>query len=343
MKNQRTFSYLLMLCLAGVSPITYVGASIAQNSSDQAQNIEKSKKSKLPSASPNTSTSPVTDDRLASPSTSSSPILGDDPASPSGTPSTSSAAVEGVTQKNDNSLWWWGASGLLHLLEIACIVFAFRGLFRLEDKNNNNAQQLANLVKELSTYETNQKAQGNQLKSISSDVATTRGLTSRVSAIDKQLSAQQDNRVSSHSNPSSEPRRVESAKAIPVNKSAYPFLDKYRQSPEIFKNQYSPSTVSEDAENLQKRWGGDQQEIILGEDRQGNYWLFNEGSLVYLIPNPKLKVNDMNMRTAGGLFECLDYSPGYSSMTIIEPAIVSIQTGSNRRWKLEQKGVLGFT
>jgi hypothetical protein len=255
-----------------------------------------------------------------------------------------SNAVQGVskTDGNDSSLMPWivgGVSGLLHLLEIAGLVWGYLKVNQLSEKNRDSRSQIKNLTDKLSTFEQKQKSQGEQLKTIGSEIANTRNLASRMNAIE-QASQRKSSDIGYADSANLPSPGVAKAAVAP---SLYPFLDTYRQSSDNFKNQYSPKIVSEDADNLQKRRAGDYQEIILAEDRQGNYWLFNDGSTTYLIPSPKLKINDLNIRTAGGLFTCENYTPGYQHVNIVRPAIVSAQTGMGERWKLEQKGVLEFT
>jgi hypothetical protein len=264
----------------------------------------------------------------------------------SSTPSVTSAAsneVRGAKASSDDPsplpLIFSSLSGLLHLLEIAGLVWAYLRIQQLTEKSRDSRSQIKSLTDRLSASEQKQQAQGEQLKKIGSEAANARNLTSRMNAIE-QASQKKANDIGS-TNPAynlPSPGVVKSAAAP----SIYPFLDTYRQSSDNFKNQYSPKIVSEDADNLQKRRAGDYQEIILGEDRQGNYWLFNDGSTTYLIPSPKLKINDLNIRTAGGLFTCENYTPGYQHVNVVRPAIVSSQIGTNERWKLEQKGILEF-
>jgi hypothetical protein len=248
-------------------------------------------------------------------------------------------------------------SGLLHLLEISGLVWAYLKIQQLSEKSRDSRSQIKSLTERLGASEQKQKIQGDQLKTIGSEAASTRNLTSRMNAIEK---ATQRNNTDipyvSQINIKKEESTDNSSYLIPKfqgidvgepdsrgSHNPYPFLDTYRRSPDNFKNQYAPKIVHEDADNLQKRWSGDHKEIILGEERQGNYWLFNEGRSIYLIPSPKLKVNDMNMRTAGGLFDCNNYTPGYQSMIVVRPAVVSSQKGTNELWKLEQKGILEFS
>jgi hypothetical protein len=254
------------------------------------------------------------------------------------------------TGQKDESLinqflpWIWA---LLHAAEIATLFVLLSRLKALEQKSKNRADKLSEKITALESSLDEQKT---SIRGLDTSLTTVKKSTSRM--IDQKFLEQQ-----ARNNPN--PPNVDYGKPQPSFAQAaslaqfpngdapsteYSFLEVYRQSPDTFKNQYSPNTVSEDSENIQKRWAGEQQEIILGEDRQGNYWLVQENSTIYLIPSPKLKVNDMNMRTAGGLFDCENYTPGYRTMTVTKPAIVSAHFSmNNQRWKLEQKGVLEFT
>jgi hypothetical protein len=268
----------------------------------------------------------------------------DDNSIPVISPATSE--VKGVSKSDGDvsplPLILGGLSGLLHLLEIAGMVWAYLKIGQLTEKNRDSRHQIKGLTDRLNASEQKQKAQGEQLKSISFEAANTRNLISRMNGIEQASPQQRYSNDVGYANPGYNLPSPEAANAAPIP-SEYPFLDTYRQSSDNFKNKYTPKVVSEDADNLQKRRAGDYQEIILGEDRQGNYWLFNDGSTTYLIPSPKLKINDLNIRTAGGLFTCENYTPGYQHVNVVRPAIISIQQGVNERWKLEKKGILEFT
>jgi hypothetical protein len=338
MKTKHLFTFFVLLSLTGSGVLLTEVSSIAEGASEAiAQGTQNGastsdKKTTEPKAGEKSTQSPEI------PSASSTPE-----SSASAKPSTSNEVRGAKTSSDDSSplpLILSGLSGILHLLEIAGLVWAYLKIQQLTEKNRDSRSQIKSLTERLGASEQKQKTQGDQLKLIGSEAANARNLTSRMNAIE-QASQRKSNDIGyaepAYNLPSP---GLEKAAAAP---SAYPFLDTYRRSTDNFKNQYSPKIVSEDADNLQKRWSGDHQEIILGEDRSGNYWLFNEGSAIYLIPSPKLKVNDMNMRTAGSLFDCNNYTPGYQSMTIVRPAIVSSQLAGNERWKLEQKGILEFT
>jgi hypothetical protein len=326
MKTKDLFTLCVLLALASSGAFLMEVSSIAQDRQNEGRTSDK-KTTELKASEKSTQSPEI-------PPTNNTPD-----SSASMKPSTSNE-VRGAKASSDDSpplpLILGGLSGLLHLSEIAGLVWAYLKINQLSEKSRDSRSQIKSLTDRLSTAEQKQKAQGDQFKTISSEAANARNLTSRMNAIE-QANQRKTNDISYPTYDLPSPG-LEKA-AIP---SPYPFLDTYRRSSDGFRNQYSPKIVSEDADNLQKRWSGDHQEIILGEDRSGNYWLFNEGSAIYLIPSPKMKVNDMNMRTAGSLFDCNNYTPGYQSMIVVRPAIVSSQLGGNERWKLEQKGILEF-
>ena len=290
-----------------------------------------------------TSSTGKTLDQEKKPQPSETPSISNTTDSPAPSVIPTTSEVKGVTASSDNSslpLILGSLSGLLHLLEIAGLVWAYLKINQLSEKSRDSRSQIKSLTDRLNNAEKNQKSQGDQLKMIGSEAANTRNLSSRMNAIEQ--ATQKKSNDFGYADPGYNLPSPVAAK-VAAAPSLYPFLDTYRQSVDNFKNRYSPKVVSEDADNLQKRRAGDYQEIILGEDRQGNYWLFNDGSTTYLIPSPKLKVNDLNIRTAGGLFTCENYTPGYQHVTIVRPAIVSVQTSTGEHWKLEQKGILEFT
>jgi hypothetical protein len=332
MKTKHLFTLCVLLSLTSSGLLLTEVSSIAQGTQDGARTPDK--KTSEPKTSEKSTQSPEI------PSTNNTPD-----SSASVKPS-ASTEVRGAKASSDDSsplpLILGGLSGILHLLEIAGLVWAYLKIQQLTEKNRDSRSQIKSLTDRLSASEQKQKIQGDQLKSISSEAANVRNLTSRMNAIEQASAQQRHIGDAGYASPGYNLPSPETAKAAPTP-SEYPFLDTYRQNSDNFKNKYAPKVVSEDADNLQKRRSGDYQEIILGEDRQGNYWLFNDGNTTYLIPSPKLKVNDLNIRTAGGLFTCENYTPGYQHINIVRPAIVSAQLGGNERWKLEQKGVLEFT
>jgi hypothetical protein len=244
------------------------------------------------------------------------------------------SAVSNQSNKNngDSLAWLWWVVGAIHLLEILGIVLL---VLTIRDMRKQNQERSRQVAEKITTLDTGLKSQLSGIQKLDA------GLVTLKTAVSQEL----------HQNTSAAQPMANQAMPAQANSTRpeaaagdLSFLDLYRQNIDAFKNQYLPTAASEDQENLQKRWSGERQDIILGADRQGNYWLLPVADRIYLLPSPKLKINDMNMRTAGGLFECHNYRPAYQTMKLVQPAIVSIQAGgADPRWKLEQKGVLEFT
>ncbi len=280
-----------------------------------------------------------------SPSSTGSPTTTTPPSeSPTGAAATDKPASnpESQPEKKDSTsfatfLPW--ISGLLHVLEFAGLGGL---LYLLNRTKNNSAVRERKLSERIANLDKSFKEQDMSVRTLDYNLSAVKKQAAQIQGIEKSLSQQQSRELSSPQ--SYGVAQPVSASAAPIAFSEYPFLDLYKQSPETFKSRYSPTVVSESEENLQKRWGGDQNEIILGSDRRGNYWLFSEGSKTYLIPNPKLNIIDANMRTVGSIFDCINYSPNYRSFSIVKPAIVSLHmSATEQQWKLETKGSLEFS
>jgi hypothetical protein len=337
MKTKHLFTFFVLLSLTSSGMLLTEVSSIAEGASEAiAQSVPSGTKT------PDKKTTELKDSEKSTQSPEIPSASSSSDSSASAKPSTSTEVRGAKTSSDDSSplpLILSGLSGLLHLLEIAGLVWAYLKIQQLTEKSRDSRSQIKSLTERLSASEQKQKAQGDQLKTIGSEAVNARNLTSRMNAIE-QATQRKSNDIGNADPAYTLPSPGAAKAAAP---SLYPFLDTYRQSLDNFKHQYNPKIVSEDADNLQKRRAGDYQEIILGEDRQGNYWLFNDGSTTYLVPSPKLKINDLNIRTAGGLFTCENYTPGYQHVNVVRPAIVSAQTGMGERWKLEQKGILEFS
>jgi hypothetical protein len=330
MKN--TYRHLLIYPTVILTCLSLsVGSAIAKPDPPVRPRTTQTNRASSSSSSPSSTESPVT---TSSPS--ESPV-GDADAKKSESPAANS-------QEKKDSLSFATAfpwiSAFLHLLEVA----GLGGLFYLLNRANKDrgvrelefARRIDNLGKSL-------QEQGIGIRDLGSNLSAVKKQAAQIQGIERSLSQQQQARElpSPQSYGAAQPA---SGSAAPIARSEYPFLDLYKQSPESFKSQYSPTVVSESEENFQKRWGGDQSEIILGVDRRGNYWLFIEGSKTYLIPNPKLNIIDANMRTVGSIFDCINYSPNYRSFSIVKPAIVSLHiSATEQQWKLETKGSLEFS
>jgi hypothetical protein len=320
MKSKYLFTFRVVLALIGPTIFLWEESSIAEKTPVASR--DRTGKDSKPKTSQSSDPTPVP-----------APSIIDSP-SPSVTTTVSGATT--ISNNSGNISPLSITAGVLHLLEIAGIAWAY---FRISKFMRKNSDEISKLNKKINDSEKRHIAQNDNLKKIASKTLDAEKLTSRIYAIEQAV----QKKSSGVSYPSPPPNLSDTTVAkVSTAPSTYPFLDLYRHSPDAFKNQYAPKTVSEDAENFDRRWAGNQQGIILGEERSGNYWLFSEGGLIYLIPVPKLKVNDINMRTVGGLFDCNNHMTGYQSMSIVRPAIVSLQSGVKEQWKLEHKGILEF-
>jgi hypothetical protein len=137
---------------------------------------------------------------------------------------------------------------------------------------------------------------------------------------------------------------TEFAKSPEITKSDFQFLDSYNRNPDSFAQKYALTIVSEDATNINDRRSGDSTDIILSENHNGNYWLIKEDDITYLIPRSKVKIQEQHIPTIRGLFDFSTFHSDYSSFTVLQPAIVSVQFMSDGlKWKVEQKGELKFS
>ena len=233
---------------------------------------------------------------------------------------------------------------ILHLLEIgglACLVMA---MVKLQKSDKKKTQQLLNISENLTSFEGELITKNNSRQSNNSDSVAQ--LIFRLNEMDRQITSLQQNRSGSSSQQqtySSQQHRALPPAPPAMRSSGYPFLDLYKQNPDACKSRYSAIRVSENEENFQKRWGGQQQDVILEISRKGNYWLIEERDTIYLVPIPNLRITEAIMGTVRELFDCENYIANYSSVNIIQPAIVKAQPGIDRRWKPYQKGVLEFT
>lgn len=252
------------------------------------------------------------------------------------------SAQEEISAKEENNFLL--LSLVVHAIEILGL-FALSSylFFSLNKRNRKNKTAIDKLYKQVKIQEQKIENLYNPSKISTSSVNTEGNLELYLG--DKKLQYPQQfpaKELSSAVKRKASAKEILSAKVNNIE-SNYFFLDVYYQSFERFKDKYSPILVSEDAEGFGNRWSGKQQEIILSENQRGNYWIFNEANITYLIPKPRLKLNDKNMYTAGSLFECNSYTPDYNHIIIARPAIVSFQFGSTQKWKLEKNGVLEFT
>jgi hypothetical protein len=233
-------------------------------------------------------------------------------------------------------------SGVLHVVEITGI----GGLFWLMTKNKKSAQsKIKSLTKELKAVSEKLKDQDLQIKRNEQDITATNKKIDAIKAAPvtaayipskaQPYPQQYDDIPVPEAKPASAPN---------IPKSNYKFLDDYNHNQESFAQLYFPTAVSEDADNINERRAGDSNDVILAENSRGNYWLVKDGNKIYLLPKPKMKIQEHNIRTVRELFDCATFDPDYQSFSVAEPALVSVYpSGSGLQWRVDRKGELKFT
>jgi cell division protein FtsB len=255
--------------------------------------------------------------------------------------STTTAGQSKSENPSSSSLWSLGTLLLLplHIVEIWGIIQLFLSLKKSKRDQEQNTKALKDENKKLSE----------ELKEISKIM---KERDAKLKKVEKEpaISIPSNKTILPFSESATIPLFPEEAPANYhqepelISPSNYQFLDSYNRNPDSFAQQYALTVVSEDANNINERRSGDSTDIILSESRNGNYWLVKEGDITYLIPRPKVKIQEHNIRTVRGLFDCSTFEPDYHSFTVQQPAIVSVQSmADGLKWKVEQKGELKFT
>jgi hypothetical protein len=250
---------------------------------------------------------------------------------------TPSPGITKTSELNNNNfkfgspLSWF--AGLLHFLEIVGLVIVLLGIFRLDKLSKEQKQSNLRYSKDIIDLQ-------NQLQSLQHLLVEEQTRNSIKTGDQNSYLPQTMKNVENVS--VGVPYTEKNNQPTSASKTAttYSFLETYQWNRDQFKRDFSPVTVSEEPSNIEKRRDGGHQEMILEEDPQGKYWVFNHDGTTYLLPSPKLVINDMSKNTAAELFDLEQYQPK-GSITILKPATVS-KTGekASRKWKLEQKGRL---
>jgi hypothetical protein len=102
--------------------------------------------------------------------------------------------------------------------------------------------------------------------------------------------------------------------------------------------------VSETCQSIDNRRLGYNQPVALEKvsRNKGIAWVINIDGSDYLVPKPKLKINEYNYETIESLFICHGYESGVSyEFILIKPAKLLAQE-KGERWELSEKGELRF-
>lgn len=125
-----------------------------------------------------------------------------------------------------------------------------------------------------------------------------------------------------------------------INAQTPHFVEKYNIDKSL-SDELVISAVIETQESVENRLAVVSKAIFLSNTNKGKYWIVEENNQYFLVPYPKININEHNKYTIKNLFECNDSSSGDYNFQLIQPAKVSkIDSGL---WKLEQKGKLEFS
>ena len=132
---------------------------------------------------------------------------------------------------------------------------------------------------------------------------------------------------------------IPSHNSVAIAEKIPQFVDKYNLDKKSLSNE-AIATVSATETSLNERRLGKSDILTLEPTPQKKYWIVKDKDY-YLVPHAKIKIDEYNKTTLESLFECINFSPNYKDLHLIEPAKVS-QINSES-WQLEKKGKLEFS
>ncbi|ABG50541.1 hypothetical protein Tery_1183 [Trichodesmium erythraeum IMS101] len=110
---------------------------------------------------------------------------------------------------------------------------------------------------------------------------------------------------------------------------------------------YAPRVLSRKAIKVSKidfrGWRYSNSEVLLGEERNGNYWVMvTEKGCYWLLPKANFRINSFNKDTVKSLFKFNgSLSEDAREFILVKLAKVSLTPGGDQ-WRLEERGVLDF-
>ena len=81
--------------------------------------------------------------------------------------------------------------------------------------------------------------------------------------------------------------------------------------------------------------------LILEENNRGIYWILSVGDCVYLVPTDKY-INQHSYSSTSMMFDDQSYTPNYTKIKILKPALAIELNTNPRTWQLQNKGKLLF-
>ena len=111
----------------------------------------------------------------------------------------------------------------------------------------------------------------------------------------------------------------------------------------LSKNAIIVSATEEGVDNSRLGVG----QLVLGQERRGNYWILKRGTAQYLVPSDTIKINPYNSNIVEKLFECEganseEYKDKFEKgkFELLKPAKVS--SIGEEKWQLSELGKLEF-
>jgi hypothetical protein len=120
------------------------------------------------------------------------------------------------------------------------------------------------------------------------------------------------------------------------------FVNEYNQDSRNFANRYGVEEVLEKQSNIEGRRSGVVKTVnlSLAPTRRGAYWVFSHENQYMVVPSADaVRIQEHNQEPVNAIFDYSDFNPNYSSIRLIEPAIVTKNTGG---YQLVSKGRIEF-
>jgi hypothetical protein len=120
------------------------------------------------------------------------------------------------------------------------------------------------------------------------------------------------------------------------------FVNEYNQDSRNFANRYGVEEVLEKQSNIEGRRSGVVQTVNLNPapTRRGAYWVFSHENQYMVVPSADaVRIQEHNQEPVNAIFDYSDFNPNYSYIQLIEPAIVTKNTGG---YQLFSKGRIEF-
>lgn len=119
-------------------------------------------------------------------------------------------------------------------------------------------------------------------------------------------------------------------------------LDIYNKNPKLLEK--NAIKVLETTNSINRKRTGISQQLVLEKATKSNYWVIydNTDKTCWLFFKNNMRISPHRYRDIQALFDCWDYQPDYSSFELVKPAkLISLAT-EERKWIVEELGILKF-